>query len=203
MSVSASAQIDDTEVFRVERRSDEDRYVSIFRAGKLTCGEYEELCVLRNISAGGAMIAHNSVLAEGERVSLDLRFDEHLEGTVVWNKGDRSGIRFDGPIDLPKILAGHTSGPKPRPPRVRVDTAITLLVGKTEHHAQLRDISQAGACLLIDERTLPRATEFRVALEGLGTFRAIVCWRRGGFVGVNFASTLQMWPLNDWLRARR
>ncbi len=201
--MSAVAFSEELDVSRVERRSGEDRYVSIFRAGKLSRGRVEELCVLRNISAGGAMIAHNSALAAGDRVSLDLRFDEHLEATVAWVKGDRCGIKFDGSIDLPKILAGHTAGPKPRPPRLRVDTPVTLFAGKTEHRAKLRDISQAGACLAVDDRSLPRDPEFRIVLEGLGTFRAIACWRRGGFVGVNFASTLQMWPLNDWVRARR
>jgi hypothetical protein len=86
---------------------------------------------------------------------------------------------------------------------LRTDIAVGLFAGRTEHRAQLRDISQAGACLAIDDRTLPRDSEFRVVLDGLGTFRAIPCWRRGGFVGVNFASTLQMWPLNDWVRSRR
>ncbi|HTI31166.1 MAG TPA: PilZ domain-containing protein [Sphingomonas sp.] len=191
------------EIARVERRSDEQRYVSIFRAGKMSRGGHEELCVLRNISTGGAMIAHNSDLAVGERIALNLRFDDQFEAQVVWVKGDRCGVKFDDEIDLPKILAGHTAGPKPRPPRLRTATEIKILAGSTEHRALLRDISQAGACLAVDERVLPRDPEFRVLLEGLGTFRAIVCWRRGGFLGVNFASTLQMWPLNDWVRSRR
>lgn len=191
------------EIARVERRADDQRYVSIFRAGKMARGGHEELCVLRNISTGGAMIAHNSDLEIGERVTLDLRFDEHLEATVVWIKGDRCGVQFDGEVDLAKLLAGHTSGPKPRPPRVRTATEIKIFAGNTQHRALLRDISQAGACLAVDDRTLPRDPEFRVVLEGLGTFRAIACWRRGGFLGLNFASTLQMWPLNDWVRSQR
>jgi hypothetical protein len=200
---AVAAQIDEMEVSRVERRADDQRYVSIFRAGKMARNGREELCVLRNISTGGAMIAHNGDLQVGERVILDVRLDEQLEATVVWVKGDRCGVQFDGPVDLPKILAGHTSGPKPRPPRLRTDIAVTVFAGPAEHRAQLRDISQAGACLAVDDRTLPRDTEFRVVLEGLGTFRAIACWRRAGFVGLNFASTLQMWPLNDWVRTRR
>lgn len=188
---------------RVERRSEDQRYVSIFRAGKMARGGHEELCVLRNISTGGAMIAHNGDLQIGEQITLDLRFDEHLEAEVVWVKGDRCGVQFGGPVDLPKILAGHTAGPKPRPPRLRADIAVELIAGKAEHRVRLRDISQAGACFVVDDRTLPRDPEFRVVLEGFGTFRAIACWRRGGFLGVNFASTLQMWPLNDWVRTRR
>lgn len=198
-----NARISESEIARVERRVDEDRYVSIFRAGKLSRGGAEELCVLRNISTGGAMIAHNGDLQIGERITLDLRLDESLEGVVVWIRGDRFGMQFDVPADLPRILAGHTAGPKPRPPRLRVDRAVTLTAGKDQHRALLRDISQAGACLAIDDRKLPRAPEFRVMLDGLGDFRAIACWRRGGFVGVNFASTLQMWPLNDWVRSAR
>jgi hypothetical protein len=191
------------EIARVERRSGEQRYVSIFRAGKMARSGHEELCVLRNISTGGAMIAHNGDLVVGEKITLDLRFDEQLEATVVWVKGDRCGVQFGSEVDLPSILSGHTSGPKPRPPRIRMATEVKLCAGTGEHRALLRDISQAGACLAVDDRTLPRDAEFRVVLEGLGTYRAIACWRRGGFLGVNFASTLQMWPLNDWVRSRQ
>jgi hypothetical protein len=201
--LSALARVEEVEVSQVERRSDEQRFVSIFRAGKMSRGGTEELCVLRNISTGGAMVAHNSDLQIGERITLDMRFDEHLEATVAWVKGDRCGVQFDGAIDLPKILAGHTRGAKPRPPRLRVDCVIRIVAGNVEHRAALHDISQAGACLAIDDRTLPRDAEFRIKLEALGDHRAITCWRRGGFLGVNFATPLQMWPLNDWVRAQR
>lgn len=190
-------------VSRVDRRSGEDRYVSIFRTGKITRSSGEELCVLRNISTGGAMIAHNGDLTIGEHVTLDLRLDERLEATVAWVKQERSGLQFDVEADLPKILAGHTAGPRPRPPRLRVAAMVGLTAGSIRQRVLLRDISQTGACLAIDETTLPRVPELRIALAGLGDYRAIVCWRRGGFMGVNFASTLPMWPLNDWVRTTR
>jgi hypothetical protein len=76
-------------------------------------------------------------------------------------------------------------------------------VEKTEHRALVRNISQTGACLNVDEKTLPRTPELRVMLDGLGDFRSVVCWRRSGFMGVNFVSTLPMWPLNEWVRAQR
>lgn len=197
-----NARTTESEFSRVERRASEDRYVSIFRAAKLSRGGVEELCVLRNISAGGAMLAHNAGLQVGEQISLDLRLDDHLDASVVWVKDDRCGLKFAAPADLPRILAGHTGGTKPRPPRLRVSVDIALMADKTEYRGQLRDISQAGACIAVDDRTVPRLPEFRVGLRGMGDYRAIVCWRRSGFVGVNFASTLPMWPLNDWVRAQ-
>ena len=188
-------------VSSVERRSGDNRYVSIFRTGKISRVGGEELCVLRNISNGGAMIAHNGDLIVGERVTLDLRLDESLEATVVWVKGERSGLHFDTEADLPKILAGHTAGPRPRPPRLRIATTVGVTAGQTKARVAIRDISQTGACF--EEDKLPRLQEFRVILDGLGDYRAIVCWRRDGLIGVNFASTLPMWALNDWVRAQR
>lgn len=188
-----------------ERRAGDDRTVSIFRAGKLSREDgTEELCVVRNVSGGGAMLAHNGQFAEGERVQLDLRLDERLPARIVWVKDDRCGLEFDTPVDLAEILAAHEGElMRPRPPRLRVVAATRLAIGGTEYPAQLRDISRTGACFAIDEARLPRAPECRALLTGLGDYRAIVCWRRGGFIGVNFASTLQMWPLNDWVRAQR
>ncbi|CAM3114061.1 hypothetical protein SPAN111604_04385 [Sphingomonas antarctica] len=188
-------------VSSVERRSDDNRYVSIFRTGRISRVGGEELCVLRNISTGGAMIAHNGDLDIGERVTLDLRLDESLVATVVWVKGERSGLQFDTEADLPKILAGHTAGPRPRPPRLRIAAIVGVTAGQTRARVTLRDISQTGACF--EEGKLPRVPELRVVLDGLGDYRAIVCWRRGGLIGVNFASTLPMWPLNDWVRSAR
>ena len=115
--MSALARNEESEVSRVERRSGDDRYVSIFRAGKLSRDGIEELCVLRNISAGGAMIAHNSPLETGDRISLDLRLDEHFEATIAWVKGDRSGLYFDTPIGtlMDPSRARRVCGSLPRP----------------------------------------------------------------------------------------
>ena len=198
---AAQASGEEMIVSSVERRSADNRYVSIFRTGKISRAGGEELCVLRNISSGGAMIAHNGDLIVGERVTLDLRLDESLEATVVWVKGERSGLQFDTEADLPKILAGHTAGPRPRPPRLRMAATVGVTVGASKHRVALRDISQTGACF--EEGKLPRVPELRIVLDGLGVYRAIVCWRRDGLIGVNFASTLPMWPLNDWVRSQQ
>ena len=187
-----------------ERRSGDERYVSIFRNAKLSRADgSEELCVLRNISTGGAMLAHNSNFAVGERIKLDLRLDEQMAARIAWVKDQRCGVAFDTPADLPRILAGHSAGPRPRPPRLQVTAHVWLTTGQVTHPATLCNISQTGACLAIDEGRLPRAPEFRIALGELGDFRAIPCWRRGGLMGVNFVSTLPMWPLNDWVRKQR
>lgn len=184
-----------------DRRQSGERFVTIFRAGKLSRERGEELCVLRNVSSGGAMLHHNGQFSVGERVTLDLRLDENLDGRIAWVGDGRCGMAFGRKIDLERLLAGHAEdGLKPRQPRLRLVRPAKLKVDAHELEVVLRDVSQNGACIAYGSNIVPSRPEMRLGLDGLGDYRAIVRWRRGGFIGFNFASTLPMWALNEWVR---
>lgn len=189
-------------VVQPDRRENE-RYVTLYRAGKLTHGEDEQLVMLRNVSANGAMVNHNGRFAVDDRVTLDLRLDERLSGRVAWVKDDRIGIAFLEPTDLARLLARHERERfKPRAPRLRVTAPVELRLETGPVAGVLRDLSQHGACVA-PATPLPPIPELRLVLPEFGNYRAIVRWRRGGFIGLNFVSTLPMWDLNNWVRAQR
>ena len=55
-----------------DRRTGE-RHLSLLRVGALVIGDRRELCLIRNISAGGMMIRPYSTVAVGTRVSVEVR----------------------------------------------------------------------------------------------------------------------------------
>ena len=59
----------------VERR-DSERHLTLFRVGSVTIGERRELCLIKNISAGGMMVRAYCALEPDTRVSVELKRGE-------------------------------------------------------------------------------------------------------------------------------
>ena len=103
----------------MERR-DGERYLTLFRVGSLMVENRRELCLIKNISAGGMMIRPYCKLEAGRPVSVELKRGEQIPGTVNWVRDDSAGVTFDQPIDVVELLATSMEGPRPRMPRVEV-----------------------------------------------------------------------------------
>src|SRR4051794_31401977 len=99
-----------------ERRDDE-RYLTLFRVGTMMINDRRELCLIKNISAGGMMVRPYCKLAVGDRVSIELKRGEQIPGAIGWIRGDSAGIEFDERIDVVELLATSMEGPRPRMPR--------------------------------------------------------------------------------------
>ena len=104
---------------RPDRRS-EERYLSLLRVGAMTVAGTRELCLIRNISAGGMMIRAYSHINVGTRLSIELKQGDAVSGIVQWVENGLTGVTFDSPIDVLGLLASGT-GPRPRLPRIEVD----------------------------------------------------------------------------------
>ena len=99
----------------VERREGE-RYLTLFRVGTVMIEDRRELCLIKNISAGGMMIRPYCKLQPGMALSVELKRGEQIPGTVSWLRGDSAGISFDENIDVVELLATSMEGPRPRMP---------------------------------------------------------------------------------------
>ena len=88
-----------------ERRNDE-RYLKILRVGTLIVDGRRELCLIRNISAGGVM-AHVYSAAQARRAASrsSSRLTSRSTGRIVWVSEANAGIQFDAPIDVAELLA--------------------------------------------------------------------------------------------------
>src|SRR6476661_7680770 len=88
---------------RPDRRSDE-RYVSLLRVGALTIEGRRELCLIRNVSAGGMMIRPYSAIAVGTALSIELKQGDTVTGIAQWSENGLVGVTFDEAIDVLALL---------------------------------------------------------------------------------------------------
>jgi hypothetical protein len=184
-----------------ERRGDE-RLIKILRVGTLIIDGRRELCLIRNISAGGVMAHVYSKLVAGQAVTIELKATQPVGGHVVWAHDAEAGIQFDVAVDVAELLANPAvldNGWRPRTPRVEIDRMATLRAGARTYWVHARDISQSGVKVETDNP--PAAdTEIMVALEGLRPLAGIVRWSSDTACGIAFNQLIPFGELIDWLK---
>jgi hypothetical protein len=185
-----------------ERRRDR-RHVKMLRVGTLNVGSRTELCLIRNISAGGLLAHVYSSLELGQRVSVSLKSAHVLEGEVIWLEDGNAGIQFDQPIDVEEMLSSPTlteNGWLPRMPRVEVDWLATVRAGARTCWVSLRDISQGGVKLESDE-PLTVGDQVVLTIDKFRSVRGVVRWWDDGLGGIAFDEIIPFHELMRWLRA--
>lgn len=183
-----------------ERRRDQ-RHLTILRVGTLVVNGRRELCLVRNISAGGLMAHIYSPMKIGDPVAVELKTNQHIPGHVVWVEEANIGIEFDDAIDVVGILANPAvmdNGWRPRMPRVEVERLGTLRAGATVHWITARDISQGGARLEHDG-CLEEGANVVLTLEGFAPVHGVVRWAREGECGISFNQVIPFTQLMGWL----
>lgn len=185
----------------VERR-DGERYLTLFRVGSVLIEERRELCLIKNISAGGMMIRPYCKIEPGTPVSVELKRGEQIPGKVSWVRDDTAGITFDEHIDVVELLATSMDGPRPRMPRVEVRCIASVRQGSNVYGMRAHDVSQGGLKVESD-RELEVGSDVLVTLPGLASKQAIVRWRDGRAYGITFNRLLALPELVDWLREQR
>ncbi len=184
-----------------DRRRDQ-RHLTILRVGTLFLGERRELCLIRNISAGGLMAHIYSRVAIDERVGVELKANHRIEGAIAWIDGSNVGITFDAQIDLEDILAPHSGledGWRPRLPRVELDRLATLRVGAAVYGVSTRDISQGGVKIEIDQ-PIEAGQDVVLTLERFRPIQGVVRWSGEGLCGIAFNQVIPFRELMTWLR---
>ncbi len=184
-----------------ERRED-DRHMTLYRVGSLSIGERRELCLIKNISAGGMMARVYSSIPQGTQVSVELKCGQPIAGTVSWSREPDVGISFDRPIDVLEILSASLEGPRPRMPRVAVDSIVTVRDGASVYRLRAGDISQGGIKVHC-ERPISPGSGVVVTMAGLEPLPAVVRWCESGQIGLTFNRSLPLHLLVEWLKQQR
>lgn len=190
------------EASSIANRRSGERHLTLFRVGSFQLNGRRELCMIRNISAGGMMIRAYCELQPDMRLSIELKSGQPVDGTVSWVRPPYSGVAFDAPIDVIGILSSAEDGPRPRMPRVEANCFATLRDGGIQHRARLSDISQGGAKFECHE-PIKTGTPVVASIVGLDPIAAVVCWSDGDCVGVSFNRLLPLAEMIEWLRAIR
>jgi hypothetical protein len=185
----------------LERR-DNERHLTLFRVGSVQVGDRRELCLIKNISAGGMMVRAYCALEPGTRVSVELKRGEQIPGTVSWIQEGSAGIEFDQNVDVVELLASSMEGPRPRMPRVEVRCIASVRHGSQVYGMRAHDISQGG--LKVESgRDLAIGTEVLVTLPGLPSQTGVIRWKDGRYYGVTFNRLLALTDLVGWLQQQR
>jgi len=186
---------------RPERRSD-DRYVSLLRVGALSVEGRRELCLIRNVSAGGMMIRPYSLIAVGTHVSVELKQGDMVSGIVQWSDKGSVGVTFDEPIDVLALLNVPGGRPRPRMPRIELNCTATLRYEKVVFRADVANISQGGICVK-SSVDLEVDGDVVVTLAGLHAAAGVVKWQDGDYFGIGFNLVYPVSELMTFLQGQQ
>jgi hypothetical protein len=116
---------------------------------------------------------------------------------------DLTGITFDATIDVLLLLAPPGDGPRPRLPRIGVESTAWVRENGDVIRTLVQNISQGGLC--VDSRVqLTVGADVVVTLPGLTPAAGVVKWRnQGGKFGIAFNRALVLSELVEWLQEQQ
>jgi endonuclease YncB( thermonuclease family) len=176
--------------------------MTTLRVGTITIEGRRELCLIRNVSAGGLRAHVYSPLKIDQAVSVELKTNQQTSGSVSWVDGATVGISFDEEIDIADLLTSQVdveSGIQARMPRVEADCLGELRIGARLYPINTCDISQGGARIEIDH-ALQVGENVVLTLEKLRPVAGVVRWYQDGQGGIGFNQVLPFHELVTWLR---
>ena len=183
-------------------RREGERHMTLYRVGSMLVENRRELCLIKNISAGGMMVRLYCSVAEGTPVTIELKSGQPIHGRVSWARDQQAGVTFEEPIDVIDILSASMSGPRPRMPRIETDCHATLREGANALRVKVCDISQGGVKIAC-ETIVPRGADVVISLPGIEPQRGIACWVEDGFIGITFNRLIPLGQLVAWLQGQR
>ena len=184
-----------------DRRTNE-RYLSLLRVGAMVVDGRRELCLVRNVSAGGMLIRPYSPLGVGTPVSVELKHGETVSGITRWIEDGLVGIAFDEPIDVVALLTASEGSPQPRMPRIELGCTAWVREDADVYRTRTVNISQGGMCIE-DEPGLNIDVKVIVSLAGLEPIAGRVKWKEDGRCGIGFNRVLAVNELMGFLRQQQ
>ena len=183
-------------------RREGERHMTLYRVGSLSIGERRELCLIKNISAGGMKVRAYCPIPESTRLSVELKCGQPIAGSVSWVRDSNIGISFDQPIDVLDLLSTSLHGPRPRMPRIEVSSFVTIREGAMTYRLKTCDISQGGLKVQGETMIAP-GSDVIVALPGLEALPGVIRWSEDRQMGLTFNRLLNLSLLVEWLQRQR
>lgn len=192
-----------TQVPRPADKRIDQRLLTMLPIARLVAGERQDLCRIRNISAGGLLAEVTTPQAVGARFDIDFGSDKRIPGEVVWIRDTSIGIKFDSDVDLRELLAERrpVAGYVPRPPRLEVSCGATLRIGRLYHRVAVQDISLGGIKVAITDWQC-FGQPVQITIESFRMVKGRVRWYKGGQAGIVFDRALTFEELATWMAKR-
>lgn len=183
-------------------RRDGERHMTLYRVGSILVENRRELCLIKNISAGGMMIRLYCSIANCTPVTVELKSGQPISGKISWTRDQNAGIAFDEAIDVIEILSTTMDGPRPRMPRIETHCHAMLRDGANVLRVQACDISQGGMKIRCESIVSP-GSDVILTLPGFEPLPGIASWNDNGFTGITFNRLLPLGELVAWLHEQR
>jgi hypothetical protein len=164
---------------------------------------FAKKCALRRISALGAIVRGELTNSPEQHVALELETGQRPPGTIAWQEGNETGIRFKEPVNLLALITRKlVSQPAERRalPRVELRCDAWIKDGDEFAGAVLRNISARGLQLQGDSLPAAGAT-ISLFVEGLNIPAGEVVWRKDDLAGVELQHDLSWVSIIPWIRA--
>lgn len=174
-----------TDAPAVPDRRGEERYVSLLRVGAMTIAGRRELCLIKNVSAGGMMIRPYSRLNVGTEVTIELKHGVTTTGIAQWAENGLVGVAFDSQVDMLALLSAPDGHTKARMPRIQVSSTASLRYKDFTFRAAVANISQGGVCIN-SPVDLELSADIVINIAGLRPNSGIVKWQDGELFGIGF-----------------
>jgi hypothetical protein len=187
-----------------ERRGHK-RHLTILRVGTLVAEDKRELCLIRNISAGGLMALVYSSYQPGDRITVEFKTAQQVSGTVLWARDSNIGMAFDHPVAVDELLSNPPvleNGWRTRMPRVGLDRLATVRAGARVHWVTTCDISLGGVRIATDQPLEP-GSQVVVTLDRFRSIAGVVRWQKEGEAGIAFNQVIPFQELKQWLALER
>lgn len=187
-----------------EHRQSERKVVTVRWVAKLSGEKGQELCLIRNVSAGGVMANIYSEHEIGEHIALEIRSGQLLEGEIVWLRDGCAGVRFFSEVDVDEMLKSVSAdrpGLRSRAPRIEVYGQANIRIGSTAYTVDLCDLSQGGVKVALPGPIEPDK-EVVVSISGLEDRKSLIRWQRNGRAGLSFVRPISFDLLVEWLSAQ-
>lgn len=191
-----------TDAPAVPDRRVEERYVSLLRVGAMTIAGRRELCLIKNVSAGGMMIRPYSSLNVGTEVTIELKHGVTATGVAQWAENGLVGVAFDSQVDVLALLSDPGGQTKARMPRIEVDSTASLRYKEFTFRAEVANISQGGVCIN-SPVDLELNSDIVINIAGLRPSSGIVKWQDGELFGIGFNSIYSVNELMGFLKQQQ
>ena len=184
------------------------RHIAVMRVAKLHTRFGEELCLVRNISAGGLMASIWSDLAIGDALTAEFKSGHRASGHVVWRRENRIGVQFDAETDVATVLGGDEDpapGFHPRAPRINIKARGRLRCGARYYAVDLRDISQGGARIASADPDVWEKIDGAIVLSvtGLPPIEGTARWHDASNAGLAFNTPIPLDTIARWIAQNR
>lgn len=177
------------------QRERSDRYALLLRSAKLVTRDGEFVCLLRDVSSGGAKARLFHPLASTEGLHLQLANGDSFAARLVWENDLNVGLQFEKPVDVRRLLRKAEPHGK-RPIRLKMAAPASVVVDGISYSALLKDLSQQGAQIECSTH-LAIDQQIRFEVRTLPAIYAKVRWRRDAAVGLVFE---QVFRLDEFAR---